>query len=88
MVIDGAHFDQLTKRLSRRGVMQGLGAAVVGGTLAALGSGRDRHRRQVREMQAHTRRVRDLPEGQVPQEERQEVVQGRQDQAEGGRNGL
>ena len=37
MVIDGAHFDQLTKRLSRRGVMQGLGTAVVGGTLAALG---------------------------------------------------
>jgi len=37
MLIDGAHFDHLTKRLSRRGVMQGLGTAVVGGTLTALG---------------------------------------------------
>jgi len=37
MVMDGAHFDQLTKRLSRRRIMQGLGTALVGGTLAALG---------------------------------------------------
>lgn len=37
MVLDGAHFDQLTKRLSRRRIMQGLGTVLVGGTLAALG---------------------------------------------------
>lgn len=37
MVMDGAHFDQLTKRLSRRRIMQGLGTALAGGTLAALG---------------------------------------------------
>src|SRR5215217_1728089 len=37
MVMDGAHFDQLTKRLSRRRIMQGLGTALVGGTLVALG---------------------------------------------------
>jgi hypothetical protein len=41
MVMDGAHFDQLTKRLSRRRIMQGLGTALVGGTLAALGQSRN-----------------------------------------------
>ena len=37
MVMDGAHFDYLTSRLWRRRIMHGLGTAVVGGTLAALG---------------------------------------------------
>jgi hypothetical protein len=37
MVMDGAHFDQLTKGLSRRRILQGLGTVLVGGTLAALG---------------------------------------------------